>query len=212
MRVHRVLGALTLCAIAGAPASAAIVSTSGDTVVLNNAPASVHFGEMEAPTSAYVFQERSNIVLDHNMVSDLCHPGTYVGSFAPLDELLESGELDSYYVHADPSDGAYTFTGTITFDKEIVGVFFADGSLDATDAIFGSELTDYEGGRYGRGTLEGVRDVITISEDRKTITFELRAGGTSGDQFRVVTANAVPAPGALALVGLGGLVATRRRR
>jgi MYXO-CTERM domain-containing protein len=61
-------------------------------------------------------------------------------------------------------------------------------------------------GVYGNGV-----DANTVGDWKIKIT-TFSGSTTYGQQEITVTANAIPAPGAAALIGLAGMVATRRRR
>jgi MYXO-CTERM domain-containing protein len=61
-------------------------------------------------------------------------------------------------------------------------------------------------GVYGGGV-----DANTVGDWKIKITI-FSGESTDGQQEITVTANAIPAPGAAALIGLAGLVAGRRRR
>ena len=112
--------------------------------------------------------------------------------------------------------------GAIKADKisELYGRFFAGLSTDTQYAAFQLAIWDfvYDGGgsvgtgvfqAQGFGAAMGLADAWIAAVDG-TGPRMTGLGALSGDdwQDQIFT----PAPGALALIGLGGLVATRRRR
>ncbi|MFZ4572968.1 MAG: PEP-CTERM sorting domain-containing protein [Phycisphaerales bacterium] len=117
---------------------------------------------------------------------------------------------------ATDADGD-TITGNIVGDWNLVGNFLAfsgnisnvllndngasDNAFNGTDA----SSTDWSMALPGGPVFEGaIVNLVFGANDFFATAFESRATG--------VTAQIVPAPGVLALVGLGGLAAGRRRR
>ncbi len=127
--------------------------------------------------------------------------------------------VSSYLLHFDPV-GSPTVglisTGSITFDTDILGLIFTGTALGNTDGVLGSATTTYTG-TFNRA-LElvspppGTADIVTISADRRTLTFSLQTS-TGQDHLRVVTA-AVPEPNPALLLGMGVccLLVLRRMR
>jgi len=102
----------------------------------------------------------------------------------------------------------YRVTGTLTFADGAANDSISYSIFDSTNFLVGSASTPSweEGARqlgYNGGNIFGV----------DSLQFHSR-GGFEGDHAIVddVTYSSIPAPGAAALLGLGGLMVTRRRR
>ena len=105
---------------------------------------------------------------------------------------LPKAVVDSYLVHYDrmgsPLELA-TGTGSLMFDRPIVGVITHGSQLHRLDRIIGAEGVQYPPSTAPKRGLEGSvgdenGDFIIISEDRKTLTIRFRASN-SVDQIRV---------------------------
>ena len=194
-----------------------IVSVSGAAALIA-APASVvPNAGYENFTQAGVFSERQNVNLAQSAQVDV----TTTGFFDALVDLtpgsIAVGTLvSSYYLHADPvgsSGTPYTYIGSITFDADILGVAALNAQLVSTHFL-GAPGTTYP----TAGTVNGVdfpdgTDTLTVSGDRRTLSFKFVAWAGS-DAVRVITAgNTVPEPGALGLAfaALGALALMRRK-
>ena len=193
-------------------------------------PASVVVHAYESDALARIFIERQSFTLPTNLTVDFTATGTYDGTadLPAIKPVIASGTvLDSYFVHADnlSSQGLREYSGTITFDVEILGVVLtnlaATRLLSTADGIVGYPGTTYpptaEGARDVELGLGSQLDQLTLSADRKTLTFHL-ATEQSADQFRILTAPstaAVPEPASVTIMLVGlviGAVAHGRRR
>ncbi len=87
--------------------------------------------------------------------------------------------------------GNSTITGSVTFAYDIIGVVTAAAKLAASDPILGSI------GQYGaaadRGLLLAGTDFITISANRRTLTYSLTVANNDVAEFRILTSPALPA-------------------
>lgn len=99
--------------------------------------------------------------------------------------------------------------GTSTgFNSLSIELFNGTASLAVIDTILGAQSSTWNANNYNLSLLDGVADA------RIVLTFDGATSNTGNNRLDNVTISgtAVPAPGTFALMGLGGLVATRRRR
>ena len=126
-------------------AVAGIIDTSGAAIVIAP-PSSVATGEAESNTDVLVFAERTFEQLGVDLSVDVAVPSTVA---APEDLSLSSipagTVVDSYFLHADPvtSDPVAEFSGSITFDSEVIGLIVQSDSHDASDSLLGALGTAY---------------------------------------------------------------------
>jgi hypothetical protein len=197
-------------------ALAGIVSTTGAVEVVTP-PADVRLGAFENDTVVRVFAEKQGHTLATNLAADITAPGTSPLPADPANLNLSPGTMasgtvvDSFYLHFDPPGSSDRLEGSLLFDRDVLGL------MTLADALTGShgEL-GVAGTIYGSGPLEHSHpefpDFVTLSDDRRTVSFSINAG-MGHDSIRIVT-SAVPEPGTALLLGLGGasLLAARRRR
>jgi hypothetical protein len=205
----RSLGAAAGVSILGAlfasPASAAITGVTGATTWLGSPPISCTFGSLMG-TTAYAWDEQQNVFL--NLPVDMTNnPGS---STSPIPGFV-SGNYDSHFIHFQPVPGVIGANGTVTFSGPIVAVIFRNTTLDNSDGPAGAFPTVYPTFYPNRGL--GTNPPSFCSVLGNTITFSLNSLAPSADlgEIRVLT-HVVPAPGSMALLGLGGLLCMKRRR
>ena len=208
--ITRIVSVLALCA---APLFAGPFHVE-NVVVLDEAPRSLRDGQVESNSSAFLFQESS-----FRATSD--YAGDWGGFSAGT-------SVESWYMHFDPvgnqsivdPDGMFV---RFTFENEILGLDFRAETLDAGDALFGSDLTEYRVGEQWRGTELDYEDVIRIGEDRHTIMFDLKVWYANVDEFRILTSGGLtagadgaptpnPEPGTLVLCATAAALLIWRRR
>jgi len=195
-------------------ANAQINSVSGQVLALLFPPPSVATGALENDVYGVVFQEQSNLVLSAPLTVNAQGPGTYDINNASSSLVVPTGTpIQSYFVHFDSvgmPNQYISYTCTITFATNILGVIYIDNQLNASDAPLGVSGTTYATNEVWRG-FEGNFDSITISNDLKTVTINSRLLNHL-DQIRIVT-EAVPEPSSLLALAAGlPLLARLRRR
>ena len=217
MRATTVL-AVTLASLALLPAVAVagIVTTSGAVSVIAP-PASVNSGAKQSNSQVFAFAERQNVALPAAITLDISVPGTTPASAANDNfstSTLPAGTIvSSYFLHCDavgsPST-AVEYVGSITFDRDILGLIILNSNLNATAAFPGLSTTTYA----TNGELEinktAAFDSVTLSADRRTVSFDFR-DASAPDDIRVIT-TAVPEPSTGLLLALGMAVILWWRR
>ncbi|MEO8661480.1 MAG: PEP-CTERM sorting domain-containing protein [Bryobacteraceae bacterium] len=212
---HRYLPAIALFAgvlLTSSLANASVIVT-GQLVVPNPIPTDLTESGPAANSSLfYIIPEVTNVILPQDVSA-----GGIIGGTIPM-----GTKIDAYIIHADTLALAGTiFTGSVTFDTPILGIYVSDTTLDFSDGLaqtYGSPIVTYPTGFVNRG-LElppGGNDSIILSPDHRTVTLTLNTSGTSLDELRLLVATPVPEPASLGMAGLGllslGFVAYRRRR
>ncbi|MFG0285228.1 MAG: DUF4397 domain-containing protein [Phycisphaerales bacterium JB039] len=127
------------------------------------------------------------------------------------DNTIVPGQARVRFVHASPDAPAVDIALTGG------GVVFADTAFKGASDYLTLAPGDYDLEVRLAGTSTVVLDLPTLSIGGDTVytvwAMGFAAPGASPALDAIVTVDAIPAPGAaIALAGLGGLVATRRRR
>jgi len=183
----------------------AITGVAGQTTWLGAPPLACGPGQLFGP-NAFAWNEKQNQVVTNVMCDLVNNPGN---SGAPVFGLV-SGTVDSHFIHFEQNTAATLVNGQVTFAGKIRGVMFRQNTLDITDIPLGSPSTVYPTG-YG---WRGLNASSFFSINNNVLTFHFDGPIPTLDilQLRVLTEHVVPAPGTLAFVGFGGLIAVRRRR
>lgn len=168
---------------------------------------------LENNKTAFLFKEQMSYLLGGNALVNISTPGFYNSNGSLSGGAVPTGTtIDSYYYHADPVGNASTnnqsYSGTITFDTDVLGIDVLDGGLSATNFLgfFGTLYSN-----SGQGFELGGPDTITLSADRRTITV-FNLANSAADDFRVITAVPEPASIALLFLGLAGLALSMRKK
>ncbi|MDX2116994.1 MAG: PEP-CTERM sorting domain-containing protein [Planctomycetota bacterium] len=188
-------------------ATAAIQSVAGQVTQIG-APLSCAPGALTS-FNAQAWNEQANVTTGPIKVN-LTAPGFYTGSSANFG--IVAGTFDSHFIHFEGIPGQFNVSGSVTFVDPIAAVIYENTYLDSSDPIFGSFGTIYPTSNPNR-SLAGPLNSNSLNWVGNTLSFNLftMAPGNPVIQLRVLT-HPVPAPGSLAMLGLGGLVAARRRR
>jgi uncharacterized repeat protein (TIGR01451 family) len=192
MRISKptfVVGAVVALAFSTVAVAGALITGSGGQVVrLTAPPTSVAVDAFENATALVTFDERQGVTLAAPVLVDAVDPGTYA-KFPNGSRTIPAGtEVDSHFVHNDLPKGATgRRVGSITFSSDILGVIGATGRLNKSDGL-GASGTTYAGTTRDRGleSASGAKDVITISDDRRTLSVDVRTTGVI-DDIRVIT-------------------------
>jgi hypothetical protein len=163
----------------------------------------------------HAWDELQNFVLTSSILLDFTDTGIHTGDeFSENFSLTAGTRISSHYVYFDPLNGGNR-QATFEYNAEIIGVIvFSDLTTDrllSTDFLK-NPLTAAPTGHFDYRGFEAP-DMVTISADRRHLTFNLTAS-SPGNQARVITrATPVAEPASLVLLGVGllGLVTVRRR-
>lgn len=185
-------------------ARAEIISISGDIETIAP-PSSVQAGDLESDDVIRVFQEWETFLLPEDIEVDITEPGTVTNADVPSVGTIAAGTfVDVFFLHSDPIGSTLIeLSGSVTFNRDILGVIISNERLDASDDPLGHPGTLYPTGLDNRGTAVNSEmfDSITLSSDLRTLSVDMRVGSVI-DQVRVLTAP-IPEPSSLALSGLG---------
>lgn len=198
-------------------AEAGIISILGDATEIAPPP-SVVLGALEEDDLAKLFLEQAGLLLGSDLSADIISPGVVDEAADLTPGTISAGRrVDSYLFHLDPASDVGMATGSVTFNRDILGILVETSSLDATDATLGALGTNYQVDDF-RG-IEGpgfdtmgptVNDIITLLPDFRTVRFDF-ATTTRLDEIRVITAAPEPSTAALVVLALGVLCGNRRR-
>lgn len=193
----------TTSLLVAAPAVAfaqGIISQSASVRLLPSSTPSVAPGVIESDTFVELLLEQQGLVLPASLAIDTTTTGLFdsTGSLTP--GIIPAGtRVNSLYLYTDPAtDGApgIQFDATLTLDSDIIGVIVRD--FDNSDLLVG-----FPGTAYGASNIRGLElgnDTVTISPDRRTITFHTNTVMQT-DGLRVITATAAaPEPSSLILI------------
>jgi hypothetical protein len=161
---------------------------------------------LENDSFAFLFLEKENFVLTSDVGVDITVPALYnFNNPDPTPSILATGTaLNSYFLNVNPvgtiptpSRREKTYTGSITFAQEILGLAFQEDTIAASDQQLGNPTTLYlpSTGNPDLGSNFSItlpngrvipRDSFALSSDRKTFTFNFIAGEAT-DQIRIIT-------------------------
>lgn len=197
--------------LATASANAAIVSVTGSAALIA-APVSAQFSQLPGPP-AYCWNEQTNVSIPASGINvNTLGNGFWTGP-TPNFNIYFGTAVDSHMIHFDATQGVSNVGGQVTFSSNIVAVIYENVLLDATDAFLGAVGTTYETGNPIRSHNASLFQ-SAFQVNNNVLDFTLWAAAFTlpnrMTELRVLTA-AVPAPGAIALLGLAGLVGRRRR-
>ena len=179
------------------PVTAGVVRTAGMVKFASPGPISSLL-EYEDDEHLVILPERGNFTVSKNLRvrANITVPGKYSKRGSLENGRIEAGRvLASYLVQFNPVDVGKEkrgkknrrLVGVATFERPIVGVITSTGLLRATDQTLGGHSDKLV--VRGRGLEIGIGkqvDIVTLSEDRKTLVLDLRVSGDQVDQIRVL--------------------------
>jgi len=213
-------GVALVIVLAVLPASAAVVSSTGDLVEITymdlGPDVSVQMDAFESNNEVFLLKEQEAFAVldapaldvDHLVDSDLADETNELntGFFTLFSELTsgtiaENTEVNSYLLHFDTvGDTQARVTASVTFDEQILGLILTETELEESDDVYGQEFVLYpedtvDTVETNRGLeLEGAdNDWFVISQDARTLTFSF-VSKNKFDQVRIITWDAADGP------------------
>ncbi|NOY66189.1 MAG: DUF4347 domain-containing protein, partial [Gammaproteobacteria bacterium] len=166
-----------------------ITSVSGS-VVQVFAPVSVASQTYESDTEIRVFQELTEYTLGTDLAVNITNAGTYTSTGSLTAGVIARDSVVSInYVNFDKvgaSATAVALSGSVTFDADVLGIIVLSAELDASDSLSLSG-TSYGTGTSLRGLELAANEFVTLSADKRTVSFTLNSG-TVSDSIRIITA------------------------
>jgi hypothetical protein len=202
-----------------APPSRADLTLSGQIVQISPPASDIqNGGDPQSNDHAFVWSERTNLVLPSNVSVNMTHAGTSNSGngYNPSSGTVASGtHVDTYIFHSDPVGSAtHTYDFTVTSTTAILGIIDTISGLAGTDSLLGSPTTTYPGASTDRA-LEG-EDTLVWGPNN-TLTLHMVTSGFV-NEFRILVAAApVPEPVSSIYAATGaamllGFAWARRRR
>jgi hypothetical protein len=195
MKALKLLAVILSSILIPAPALAGIIGTNGISYI--SAPTTRNYPKAD---TLQIFEESNKVAFSESDIAlnaGTITPGTLVNSF-------------NIYLHTESNSSTWkTASGSITFDRPILGLIWSGKNLDQSDASFGASGTPYAQIGDWRG-LEG-NDVSTFSDfffngNGNTLNLTFNVSSQGYDELRVLTA-ATPEPltilGASTALGFG---------
>lgn len=209
---NALIPAAVLALVAATSTHAAILSTSGAVAQIAPPASAVVMALPAAP--AFCWNEQANVPVPASGIAvNLLGSGSWTGP-TPNSATYFGGAVDSHMIHLDATSGVSTISGSVTFNSAIVAVIYDQTLLSASDALLGS-ATVWEPVGFIRSLGPSLfQNFIQVSGNQITFTMWASAPNLQNriTEFRVLTDAAVPAPGAMALLGAAGALGGRRRR
>ncbi len=214
-KVHRTLTALTLAAgLLAGTANAEIVRITAVGSVLNSNMGAFSPGqtmtmviEYEAVGSPQIILNQQAFYVDH-IRSVSFSSGAWntsdSGAFGQINKYDNLGNTDGISFQVASLQSDYQFTNPKPQVVELDGI---DGSIFRGANI---NFASSSNALWDNYDLPGSYD-FSLFDQTQNASFGFH-NGSFGVGWHTVSSEVVPAPGALGLIGLGGLVATRRRR
>ena len=149
-RSRYLLAALLIVVMSSASVEAGIISFLGD-VDFIAPPPSVVLGVLEDDQLTRVFLEQSALILGSDVDADVTSPGV-VDEAADLTPgtIFSGTRVDSYLFPFDPASGSGASGGSVTFNRDILGILVQTSSLDAHRRAARRSRDDVSARRFSR--------------------------------------------------------------
>ncbi len=148
---------------------------------------SLGFGAFNRNNEVALFLESCHTTLPFDVTLDIGVSGRYSDFHAQETRLSEGTVVDSYLLHYAPESGRTVVKGTLRFTRPVLGIICTSDRLNATNDVLGSHWTlNCSHPQRGLESTPDVNsDVITLSEDRKQISYLLKTERAI-DQIRII--------------------------
>ncbi len=166
------------------PAGAAVLAAKGDILSLSDPPASVVLNVTESDDGVIFLRERRNVALTSDLDVDIVETGRVNGDLPISPGVIPAGtRVDSYFLHCDPATRRSRWQGTVTFDREVLGIVVRPRTLIDTNDTLGAPGTVYD----PTSAMElQAEDIVELHSDRHSVSIDWYT--TIGiDQIRVIT-------------------------
>ena len=176
------------------PLDALVPKTSASVTFSTYHPTSLGFDQFEHNDEIFLFLERPEAVLQHELRVDVMNPGAHREFIRSEGTIPTGSHVRSYLIHFSPAQKRQILAGKVTFSSKILGILCDSDRLNATNNTLGTaHLLGCMHPERGLESQPNVNsDVVAISADRKTLSVNFRT--ESIDQVRVITA-VEPSPG-----------------
>lgn len=160
------------------------------------------FQVLERDGAIFLFPEKRDILLSKNLPVSISQPGDYRAEEQiekETDFVPRGMKVDCYRVYYDPASNHRDMIraeGVVHFHRPILGVITTKNRLSETDAVLNQLCA---GGACPplqhqeieiRASKDGThQDILSLSEDRKTLKFILFTGTSYVDEFRILVAS-----------------------
>lgn len=210
----------TFAVLSVTTASAAIQSLSG-AIQQIAPPSSVQEDAVENNAAAGIFAEQQGVILAAPLAVNISTSGVFDHATKFTPAAIPAGmKVNSYYFHAD-TNNTELFSGAIVFDEPVLGIILGPSESQASHSVLGLSSITYP----ATSTSEAARAALELKIGEEQVQLNMATSTVSFvvvrdifftsniyDNFRVITAAAVPEPTSLTLAscGLAFMVARRR--
>lgn len=165
-----------------------VPTTSGKMVFDTYQPPSLGYAQYRHDDKIFVFLERPETVLQHDLRVDVMLTGAHVNFTSSQGTIPKGTRVRSYLVHFSPVQKRRILSGAAVFPEPILGVICDSDRLNATNTTLGTNmlLRCFHNERGIESYPDFNSDRISISSDRKRLSAKFST--ESIDQFRVITA------------------------
>lgn len=179
----------------------AIADFSENHILQENIPDAVAaglFDQYEDDHKVFVFPEKQNVLLKNDIQASISRPGTYQDEREinqNHDVIPDGTRVDSFRIYFNPvghPQKMMTIQGEIHFNRPVIGILTSNKQLLQTSSLFSSLLVDSPSRLtiHSSNKTENIKsqhhDVLTLSDDRKVITYKLMTYGKYVDDLRVL--------------------------
>lgn len=156
------------------------------------------FHVFERDSHIFLFPERQNIKLNLDLKVSISQPGSYrsLEQIEKETDIIPRGaRVDCYRLYYDPASDEKDMIpaeGEIEFDRPVLGLITTRNLLLQSDSLFNPLLIENPLKNIHHQEIEirvdngKSQDLITLSPDRRKLSFKLFTGTSHIDEFRVI--------------------------